>query len=57
MRHAFKIVLAVSDRCYYNAFKIALGVRNMRLNRFKHRCNSSDTFVDTISEDVIGNGR
>jgi hypothetical protein len=28
----------------------------MRLNRFKQRYNSNDTFVDTVSEDVIGKG-
>jgi hypothetical protein len=28
----------------------------MRLNRIKQRYNSSDAYVDTLSEDVIGKG-
>jgi hypothetical protein len=53
-RVSFEYYLTVSDRCCRNAFKIALAVGNMRLNRIQQRYNSSDAFVDTVSEDVIG---
>jgi hypothetical protein len=55
-RVSFEYYLTRSDRCCRNAFKIALAVGNMRLNRIQQRYNSSDSFVDTVSEDVIGKG-
>jgi hypothetical protein len=53
---SFKYYLSIRDKWSRNAFKIALGLGNMRLHQIQHRNITGDGFVDNYGEDVNGKG-
>ena len=52
----FDYYLNVNDRCCRKAFKIALGIGNMRLNRIQHRCLYGDAILEHLNADYSGRG-
>ena len=52
----FEYYINISERCCRKAFKIVLGVGNMRLNRIQRRCLSGDIVGDKQLDVVIGKG-
>ena len=53
---SFEYYLTVNDRCCRKAFKIALGIGNLRLNRIHCRCLSGDAFFEDPYVEISGKG-
>ncbi len=53
---SFEYYLNVNDRCCRKAFKIALGLGNLRLNRIQCRYISGDTFENNSVVEISGKG-